>query len=155
MFRTIYGSISVSAKRYSVRSRHTRSNLSQESILATPSWASTPFCNFFSSKHVLHKTSCLRFCIKFKYANGVELGTTLGMNISFTYAWAMNVPFRLISRSVRPPMQIPLHITNPTHLYFDLSCINMGLFRVSLSIRTKICGVSHSRLNRNLSEKGI
>ncbi|GFW78380.1 hypothetical protein TNCV_1379261 [Trichonephila clavipes] len=59
----------------------------------------------------------------------------------------VKVPFRMICRSVRPPMLIPPHTIQPALLYCDLSRTNAGLFQVPLSLHTRTRRVSHSRLN--------
>ncbi|GFV80221.1 hypothetical protein TNCV_1477831 [Trichonephila clavipes] len=53
------------------------------------------------------------------------------------YFRPVKVPFRMICRSVRPPMLIPPHTIQPALLYCDLSRMNVGLFRVPLSLHTR------------------
>ncbi|GFY16549.1 uncharacterized protein TNCV_735761 [Trichonephila clavipes] len=45
--------------------------------------------------------------------------------------WPVKVPFRMICRSVRPPMMIPPHTIQPALLYCDLSRTNAGVAAVA------------------------
>ncbi|GFX58708.1 hypothetical protein TNCV_804131 [Trichonephila clavipes] len=59
----------------------------------------------------------------------------------------------MIYKSVRPPMNVPAHTIKPSGLLGDLSCTNIGLFRVSLSRHIETRLVSDSKLNQNSSVK--
>lgn len=57
------------------------------------------------------------------------------VNASCLNTFRLTKSFRITWRSVHPPMLIMTFITDPLHLYCDLSCMIVALFRVPLSFR--------------------
>ncbi|GFU98086.1 hypothetical protein TNCV_4792391 [Trichonephila clavipes] len=110
----------------------------------------TLYC--FSFKHVLHRTSSMRSGIIILENKGISNGYSVSRDdirseVSRLHTFGPSrVPFRMICRSVRPPMLIPPHTIQPALLYCDLSRTNAGLFQVPLSLHTRARRVSLSRL---------
>ncbi|GFX10427.1 hypothetical protein TNCV_1868221 [Trichonephila clavipes] len=90
----------------------------------------TLYC--FSFKHVLHQTSSMWSGIIILenkgFSNNSSVRDDMRSKTRHAYLRPVKVPFRMICRSVRPPMLIPPHTIQPALLYCDLHERMRGYF---------------------------